>query len=140
MSVRVGCPSEIKSHEYRVGLTPSGARELVAHGHGLVMQAGAGAAAGFADEAYAVAGAEIVSDATSVFAVADLIVKVKEPQPIEISMLRPGQVLFTYLHLAPDPTQAEGLLRSGVTAIAYETVRDRFGRLPLLAPMSEIAG
>jgi alanine dehydrogenase len=140
MSVRVGCPSEIKNHEYRVGLTPSGARELVAHGHGLVMQAGAGAAAGFADEAYAVAGAEIVSDAASVFAVADLIVKVKEPQPIEISMLRPGQVLFTYLHLAPDPTQAEGLLRSGATAIAYETVRDRVGRLPLLAPMSEVAG
>jgi alanine dehydrogenase len=140
MSVRVGCPSEIKNHEYRVGLTPSGVRELVAHGHGLVMQAGAGAAAGFADEAYAVAGAEIVSDAASVFAVADLIVKVKEPQPIEISMLRPGQVLFTYLHLAPDPAQAEGLLRSGATAIAYETVRDRVGRLPLLAPMSEIAG
>jgi alanine dehydrogenase len=140
MSVRVGCPSEIKNHEYRVGLTPSGARELVAHGHGVVMQAGAGAAAGFADQAYADTGAEIVSDAASVFAVADLIVKVKEPQPIEISMLRPGQVLFTYLHLAPDPTQAEGLLRSGVTAIAYETVRDRVGRLPLLAPMSEIAG
>jgi alanine dehydrogenase len=140
MSVRVGCPSEIKNHEYRVGLTPSGVRELVAHGHGLVIQAGAGAAAGFADEAYAVAGAEIVSDAASVFAVADLIVKVKEPQPIEISMLRPGQVLFTYLHLAPDPTQAEGLLRSGATAIAYETVRDQVGRLPLLAPMSEVAG
>ena len=138
--MRVGCPSEIKNHEYRVGLTPSGARELVAHGHGVVMQAGAGAAAGFADEAYAVAGAEIVSDAASVFAVADLIVKVKEPQPIEISMLRPGQVLFTYLHLAPDPMQAEGLLRSGATAIAYETVRDQVGRLPLLAPMSEVAG
>jgi alanine dehydrogenase len=140
MSVRVGCPSEIKNHEYRVGLTPSGARELVAHGHGLIMQAGAGAAAGFTDEAYAVAGAEIVSDAASVFAVADLIVKVKEPQPIEISMLRPEQVLFTYLHLAPDPMQAEGLLRSGATAIAYETVRDQVGRLPLLAPMSEVAG
>jgi alanine dehydrogenase len=140
MSVRVGCPSEIKNHEYRVGLTPSGARELVAHGHGVVMQAAAGAAAGFADEAYAAAGAEILSDAASVFAVADLIVKVKEPQPIEISMLRPGQILFTYLHLAPDPMQAEGLLRSGATAIAYETVTDQTGRLPLLAPMSEVAG
>lgn len=138
--MRVGCPSEIKNNEYRVGLTPGGARELVAHGHSVAVQAGAGAAIGFADADYRAVGVELLPDAAAVFAAADMIVKVKEPQPAEIAMLRPGQVLFTYLHLAPDREQAEGLLASGVTAIAYETVTDAHGRLPLLAPMSEVAG
>ena len=136
----VGIPSEIKNHEYRVGVTPAGARELVAHGHRVVVQSGAGAAIGFADDAYEAAGAAVVPDAAAVFAAADLVTKVKEPQPDEIRMLRPGQILFTYLHLAPDPAQTEGLLASGCTAIAYETVTDSRGRLPLLAPMSEVAG
>ncbi len=138
--MRIGCPSEIKNNEYRVGLTPAGARELVAHGHTVVMQSGAGAAIGFPDTAYRNGGAEIVGDAAAVFATAEMVVKVKEPQRSEIAMLRPGQVLFTYLHLAPDPEQTQGLLASGCTAIAYETVTDAAGRLPLLAPMSEVAG
>jgi alanine dehydrogenase len=138
--MRIGCPSEIKNNEYRVGLTPAGVRELVAHGHAVVVQSGAGAAIGFPDMAYRNAGAEIVGDAAAVFAAAEMVVKVKEPQRAEIAMLRPGQVLFTYLHLAPDPEQTQGLLASGCTAIAYETVTDAAGRLPLLAPMSEVAG
>ncbi len=138
--MRVGCPSEIKNNEYRVGLTPGGARELVAHGHSVVVQAGAGAAIGFADADYRAVGAELLADAAAVFATAEMVVKVKEPQPREIAMLRPGQVLFTYLHLAPDREQAMGLVASGATAIAYETVTDAQGRLPLLAPMSEVAG
>ncbi len=138
--MRVGCPSEIKNNEYRVGLTPAGARELVAHGHQVVVQAGAGAAVGFADEDYRAVGVELLPSAAAVFATAEMVVKVKEPQPAEIAMLRPGQLLFTYLHLAPDREQAEGLLASGATAIAYETVTDASGRLPLLAPMSEVAG
>jgi alanine dehydrogenase len=138
--MHVGCPSEIKNHEYRVGLTPAGVRELVSRDHDVTIQSGAGAAIGFADDAYRAAGAKLASTAAAVFAVSDMIVKVKEPQPQEIALLRPGQILFTYLHLAPDPKQAAGLLRSGATAIAYETVTDKNGRLPLLAPMSEVAG
>ena len=136
----VGVPREIKDNEFRVGLTPSAVRELVAHGHSVVAQAGAGGAIDLLDAAYKNAGAEIVPDAASVFGRADLVVKVKEPQPAEIAMLRRGQVLFTYLHLAPDRAQTEGLLKSGCIAIAYETVTDDRGGLPLLAPMSEVAG
>ncbi|MEO0035119.1 MAG: hypothetical protein RLZZ501_1142 [Pseudomonadota bacterium] len=136
----IGVPAEIKIHEYRVGMSPAGVREAVGHGHRVVVQAGAGAGIGFDDAAYRAAGAEILAEAEAVFAQAELIVKVKEPQPVECRRLRPGQVLFTYLHLAPDPEQAELLLDSGVTAIAYETVTDPWGGLPLLAPMSEIAG
>ena len=138
--MRVGCPTEIKDQEFRVGLTPAGARELTAHGHEVLVQSGAGAAVGFTDEVYRIAGASIAPNAAAVFAGADMVVKVKEPQPPEISLLRPGQVLFTYLHLAPDPAQARGLISSGCTAIAYETVTDARGHLPLLAPMSEVAG
>ena len=138
--MRIGVPSEIKVHEYRVGLTPNGARELVAHGHDVVVQDGAGTGAGFSNEEYTTAGAEILPDAKAVFDAADMIVKVKEPQPSETAMLRGNQTLFTYLHLAPDPVQAEGLRKSGCTAIAYETVTDVNGRLPLLRPMSEVAG
>lgn len=136
----IGVPAEIKIHEYRVGMSPAGVREAVGQGHRVLVQAGAGAGIGFDDAAYRAAGAEIVAGAEAVFAQAELIVKVKEPQPAECRRLRPGQVLFTYLHLAPDPEQAELLLESGVTAIAYETVTDPWGGLPLLAPMSEIAG
>jgi len=136
----IGVPTEIKVHEYRVGITPAGVREAVGHGHRVLVQSGAGAGIGFGDEAYRAAGAEIAAGADEVFARADLVVKVKEPQPAECRRLRPGQVLFTYLHLAPDPEQAELLLESGATAIAYETVTDPWGGLPLLAPMSEIAG
>ncbi|HYZ30667.1 MAG TPA: alanine dehydrogenase [Crenalkalicoccus sp.] len=138
--MRVGVPKEVKIHEYRVGLVPASVRELVAHGHSVLVEAGAGAGIGFGDEAYRAAGARIAPDATAVFAEAELIVKVKEPQPEEWAQLRPGQVLFTYLHLAPDPAQAQGLMESGCTAIAYETVTDAQGGLPLLAPMSEVAG
>ncbi len=138
--MHIGCPREIKNNEFRVALTPAGARELVAHGHAVVVQSDAGAAIGFPDAAYREAGAEIAADAAAVFADAEMIVKVKEPQPGEIAMLRPGQILFTYLHLAPDPEQTKALLASGCTAIAYETVTDAAGRLPLLAPMSEVAG
>ncbi|MBF0166319.1 MAG: alanine dehydrogenase [Alphaproteobacteria bacterium] len=136
----IGVPKEIKTHEYRVGLVPGSVRELIHHGHHVVVQNGAGLGAGFDDKAYIEVGAEILPHAPAVFAKADLIVKVKEPQPSELDHLRPGQTLFTYLHLAPDPKQAKGLLGSGVTAIAYETVTDAKGRLPLLAPMSEVAG
>jgi alanine dehydrogenase len=136
----VGVPREVKDNEYRVGLTPSSARELVEHGHQVIVQSGAGEAIDLDDANYRAVGAEIVSDAAEVFARADLIVKVKEPQPSEISMLREGQVLFTYLHLAPDLAQTEGLIKSGCIAIAYETVTDERGGLPLLAPMSEVAG
>jgi alanine dehydrogenase len=136
----VGCPKEIKPQEFRVGLTPAAAHELGAHGHRVLIEAGAGVGAGFADAAYVAAGAEMVATAEEVFARAEMIVKVKEPQAVERKRLRAGQVLFTYLHLAPDPDQTRDLLSSGVTAIAYETVTDAAGGLPLLAPMSEVAG
>lgn len=136
----IGVPKEIKTHEHRVGLVPSSVRELVHHGHRVLVESGAGAGIGCDDSAYARAGAEIVPDAASVFARAEMIVKVKEPQPPELQMLRQGQVLFTYLHLAADRALTEGLMRSGCVAIAYETVTDPAGRLPLLAPMSEVAG
>ena len=138
--MRIGVPKEIKTREYRVGMVPASVREAVKQGHPVLVQAGAGAEIGHPDAAYRAAGAEIVADAAAVFARAELIVKVKEPQPAEIAMLREDQVLFTYLHLAADKQQAEGLMRSGATAIAYETVTDAAGRLPLLAPMSEVAG
>lgn len=136
----IGVPTEIKNHEYRVGLTPASVRELTHHGHTVLVQAGAGAAIGLDDEQYAAAGAEIVADAATVFSRADMVVKVKEPQAQECAMLRPGQILFTYLHLAPDPKQTKLLLESDAVAIAYETVTDARGGLPLLAPMSEVAG
>jgi alanine dehydrogenase len=136
----IGVPKEIKTHEYRVGLIPGSVRELVHHGHQVVIESGAGAGIGFDDEAYEKAGARIVATAGEVFATAAMIVKVKEPQPPEIARLRPGQVLFTYLHLAADKAQTEGLMRSGAVCIAYETVTDVRGGLPLLAPMSEVAG
>ena len=138
--MRVGLPSEIKVHEYRVGLTPGAVREYVAHGHQVVVQSGAGAGIMTSDDAYRAAGAEIAATAAEIFAGCDMIVKVKEPQPSEWVQLRRGQLLFTYLHLAPDPEQAKGLIASGCTAIAYETVTDDRGTLPLLAPMSEVAG
>ena len=136
----IGVPKEIKNNEYRVGLTPTSVREAAHHGHSVLVESGAGVAIGLMDEDYVAAGAEIVPAASDVFARADMIVKVKEPQPAEIAMLREAQILFTYLHLAPDPEQTKGLLACGVTAIAYETVTDSFGGLPLLAPMSEVAG
>ena len=136
----IGTPKEIKNHEYRVGLTPAGVRELKGHGHRVLIQKGAGLGIGLADAAYVAAGAEIVDTAEEVFARAEMVIKVKEPQANECKMLRPGQVLFTYLHLAPDPAQTKGLVDSGCVAIAYETVTDRSGGLPLLAPMSEVAG
>jgi alanine dehydrogenase len=136
----IGCPTEIKPQEFRVGLTPNAAAEAVAHGHQVIVQAGAGVGAGFDDADYAAAGVEMVDTAAEVFARADMIVKVKEPQAVERAMLREGQLLFTYLHLAPDPEQTRDLLASGVTAIAYETVTAPDGSLPLLAPMSEVAG
>lgn len=136
----VGVPKEIKNHEYRVGLIPANVRQLVAHGHQVIVQKNAGAAIGLADDQYAAAGATLVDTAEEIFAKADMIVKVKEPQPQECRLLRPGQVLFTYLHLAPDPEQTKLLLESGAIAIAYETVTDARGGLPLLAPMSEVAG
>ena len=138
--MRVGVPSEIKVHEYRVGLTPGAVREYVAHGHQVVVHSGAGAGIMASDDAYRAAGAEIAATAAEIYAGCDMIVKVKEPQPSEWVLLRPGQLLFTYLHLAPDPEQAKGLITSGCTAIAYETVTDDKGTLPLLAPMSEVAG
>lgn len=136
----VGVPREIKTHEYRVGLVPESVRELVHHGHGVLVESGAGAGIGCGDDAYRAAGAEIAISATSVFERAELVVKVKEPQPGEWLRLHPGQTLFTYLHLAADKAQAEGLMASASTCIAYETVTDRRGRLPLLTPMSEVAG
>lgn len=136
----VGTPKEIKNHEYRVGLTPAGVRELVAHGHQVMIEKQAGAAIGFSDEQYANAGAQLVDTAAEIFAKAEMVIKVKEPQPVEYKQLRPGQILFTYLHLAPDPEQARGLVESGAVCVAYETVTDNRGGLPLLAPMSEVAG
>jgi len=136
----VGVPKEIKNHEYRVGLTPASARELVQRGHRVLVQHNAGFEIDLGDEKYEAAGAEIVGTPEEIFAASDMIVKVKEPQASELALLREDQVLFTYLHLAPDPEQAKGLMRSGCVAIAYETVTDADGRLPLLAPMSEVAG
>ncbi|MAN97510.1 MAG: alanine dehydrogenase, partial [Roseovarius sp.] len=138
--MRIGCPTEIKPQEFRVGITPIAAKEAVGHGHEVLIQSGAGLGAGFDDAAYQAAGAKIVGTAQEIFAQADMVVKVKEPQAVERKMLREGQVLFTYLHLAPDPEQTKDLLASGATCIAYETVTDRSGGLPLLAPMSEVAG
>ncbi|MFZ4689814.1 MAG: alanine dehydrogenase [Polymorphobacter sp.] len=138
--MRIGVPKEIKVEEYRVGLTPGSVRELVAAGHGLWVETGAGAGIGMSDAAYTDAGATVVATAADVFAASEMVVKVKEPQAQEWAMLRVGQILFTYLHLAPDAEQTQGLLRSGATAIAYETVVDAQGGLPLLAPMSEVAG
>ena len=136
----IGVPTEIKTDEYRVALTPSGVRELTDRGHDVLVQAGAGAGSAIADEAYAAQGARIVPDADAVFTGAELIVKVKEPQPAEVARLRPHHTLFTYLHLAAAPELTRGLMDSGATCIAYETVTDTHGRLPLLAPMSEVAG
>ncbi len=138
--MRVGCPKEIKNHEYRVGLTPGAVREYVAHGHSVLVETNAGAGIGADDAAYIAAGAKIAATAKEVFDNSDMIVKVKEPQPSEWVQLREGQILYTYLHLAPDPEQTKGLIASGVTAVAYETVTDERGGLPLLAPMSEVAG
>ncbi|MEM7124083.1 MAG: alanine dehydrogenase [Pseudomonadota bacterium] len=136
----LGVPKEIKVHEYRVGMTPASVREVIQHGHQVIVQKGAGREIGLDDKMYVKAGAEIVDTPQEVFARADMVVKVKEPQPDECRMLRDGQILFTYLHLAPDPEQTRLLVESGCTAIAYETVTDDHGGLPLLAPMSEVAG
>ncbi|MGB1109210.1 MAG: alanine dehydrogenase [Gammaproteobacteria bacterium] len=136
----IGVPKEIKNNEFRVGMTPSAVRELVSHGHQVLVQSQAGVGIGKSDDDYRAAGASIADDAVDVFAQAEMIVKVKEPQPDECRMLREGQLLFTYLHLAPDPTQTDLLIASGCTAIAYETITDAQGGLPLLAPMSEVAG
>ncbi|MBJ7348621.1 MAG: alanine dehydrogenase [Thermoleophilaceae bacterium] len=136
----VGVPSEIKTDEYRVALTPAGVRELTKRGHEVIVQAGAGEGSALPDDLYVEQGARIVPDAAAVFGAADLVLKVKEPQAVEVEMLRPDQILFTYLHLAPAPELTKGLCDSGATCIAYETVEDASGRLPLLAPMSEIAG
>ena len=138
--MRVGVPKEIKTHEYRVGLTPGAVREYVHAGHDVVIETKLGAGIGADDEVYRKAGAAVADTAAEIFATCDMIVKVKEPQPVEWVQLREGQILFTYLHLAPDPEQAKGLLASGCTAVAYETVTDARGGLPLLAPMSEVAG
>lgn len=138
--MRVGVPREIKPDEYRVGLTPTAVREYVTHGHEVVVEKGAGGGAGYSDDDYVKAGAKILPSADDVFREAKLIVKVKEPQAVEWARLTPEHILFTYLHLAPDPAQTEGLLKSGAAAIAYETVTDEAGGLPLLAPMSEVAG
>jgi alanine dehydrogenase len=138
--MRIGVPKEIKVHEYRVGLVPAGVRELTAAGHEVLIETSAGRGIGVEDAEYRAAGASIAAGATQVFERAELVVKVKEPQPSECQLLRPNQVLFTYLHLAADPEQAEALMKSGATAIAYETVTAPNGSLPLLTPMSEVAG
>jgi alanine dehydrogenase len=138
--MKIGVPKEIKNHEYRVGLTPASVREFVAHGHAVTVQAGAGAAIGLDDAQYKAAGAALAESAQEVFAAADMIVKVKEPQAQECAMLRPGQLLYTYLHLAPDPGQTAALVKSGAVCVAYETITGANGGLPLLAPMSEVAG
>jgi alanine dehydrogenase len=138
--MRIGVPKEIKNHEYRVGLTPASVRELIALGHQVLVQRDAGTAIGLDDAQYLAAGAELVDAAATVFERAEMIVKVKEPQPAECAMLRPGQILYTYLHLAPDPAQTAALLSSGAVCIAYETITGPGGGLPLLAPMSEVAG
>ena len=136
----IGVPKEVKNHEYRVGLVPGSVRELIHHGHQVMVQTNAGAGIGFDDDAYRQVGASVADSAEEVFATAEMVVKVKEPQPGEYAQLREGQVLFTYLHLAPDLPQTKGLMDSGCIAIAYETVTNRHGGLPLLAPMSEVAG
>jgi alanine dehydrogenase len=138
--MKVGVPSEIKVDEYRVAITPSGVRELTAHGHSVVIEKGAGEGSAITDAEYVEQGAKMLKDADAVFAEAEMVLKVKEPQAEEVARLRPGQVLFTYLHLAPDPELTAGLVASGATCVAYETVEDPEGRLPRLAPMSEIAG
>jgi alanine dehydrogenase len=138
--MRIGVPKEIKEDEYRVAITPAGVREMVEHGHEVLIEAGAGEGSAVSDAEYESQGARIVPGAADVFGEAEMVIKVKEPQAVEVEMLRPGQLLFTYLHLAPDPEQTRGLRESGVTAVAYETVEDAAGGLPLLAPMSEIAG
>ncbi|MBV8403668.1 MAG: alanine dehydrogenase [Gammaproteobacteria bacterium] len=138
--MRIGVPREIKVHEYRVGLVPAGVRELTAAGHQVLVESGAGNGIGVDDEQFRAAGAAIAARAAEVFERSEMVVKVKEPQPVECEMLRSGQVLFTYLHLAADPQQARGLMKSGCTAIAYETVTAPNGSLPLLTPMSEVAG
>ena len=138
--MKIGCPKEIKPQEFRVGMTPATAGEAVAHGHDVLIEATAGNGAGFTDADYEAVGAKIAVSAAEVFEKSDMIVKVKEPQSGERKMLREGQLLFTYLHLAPDPDQTHDLLESGSTCIAYETVTDDRGGLPLLAPMSEVAG
>lgn len=137
---KIGVPKEIKNHEYRVGLSPSSARELIEHGHSVFIEKNAGAGVGFTDEHYAKLGVKILNTAQEIFDTAELIVKVKEPQPIEYPMLKAHHTLFTFLHLAPDPEQTAALVASGAAAIAYETVTDNAGGLPLLAPMSEVAG
>ncbi|MBI3230549.1 MAG: alanine dehydrogenase [Burkholderiales bacterium] len=136
----VGLPKEIKNHEYRVGLTPASVRELTSRGHQVLVENNAGAAIGLTDEQYVAAGATMVAQASEIFARADMIVKVKEPQLPECAMLRPGQILYTYLHLAPDPEQTAALIKSGAVCIAYETITGPGGGLPCLAPMSEVAG
>ena len=138
--MRVGVPKEIKNSEFRVGLVPGSVREYVQNGHEVIVETGAGAGVKVSDADYEAAGAKIAPDAQTVFSTSDMIVKVKEPQSGEWAQLREGQILYTYLHLAPDPEQARGLMESGVTAVAYETVTDDYGALPLLAPMSEVAG
>lgn len=138
--MKIGAPKEIKNREYRIGITPAGARELTSAGHTVLIESGGGAGIGFSDEVYRQSGCEIVPDAGTLFDRSDLIVKVKEPQPAEIARLRDHHTLFTYLHLAPDPQQAQLLMKSGATCIAYETVTDENERLPLLTPMSEVAG
>ena len=138
--MKVGVPTEIKTDEYRVALTPAGVRELVEHGHDVIVQSGAGVGSTIPDEEYTAQGARLAPDAKSVFDEADMLLGVKEPQPEEVAMLRPNHLLFTYLHLAPDPGLTRGLVESGATCVAYETVVDEHGRLPLLAPMSEVAG
>jgi alanine dehydrogenase len=138
--MRVGVPKEIKNHEYRVGLTPPSVAELTAAGHEVIVETRAGSGIDFEDQDYVDAGARIVPDASTVFAQSDMIVKVKEPQPAEIAMIEPRHLLFTYLHLAADKAQTEGLIKSGATCIAYETVTSDDGSLPLLKPMSEVAG
>ncbi len=138
--MRIGLPKEIKNHEYRVGLTPASVRELIAHGHAVLVQTGAGADIGLSDAQYLAAGATLAATAAEVFAASEMVVKVKEPQPQECALLRPGQILYTYLHLAPDPEQTEALIQSGAICMAYETITGPGGGLPLLAPMSEVAG
>ncbi len=138
--MRIGLPKEIKNHEYRVGLTPAGVRELTSRGHEVVVQTAAGAEIGLSDDAYKTAGASVVETAQEVFSTAEMIIKVKEPQPAECAMLRAGQILYTYLHLAPDPDQTRALIDSKAVCIAYETITGPGGGLPLLAPMSEVAG
>jgi alanine dehydrogenase len=138
--LRIGVPTEIKTDEYRIAITPAGVRELAERGHEVIVQAGAGAGSAFTDEQFTAQGAEIAGSAEQVFAEAELVLKVKEPQAPEVELLHAGQTLFTYLHLAAEPELARGLMASGATCIAYETVEDGHGRLPLLAPMSEVAG